>query len=369
MVNSTTRMHEIKAQLEEAETQIDKGFETIDIAELELDKKDLEIKAGAPDFWNDQENAKIISKKLADLQKLIGAWRSIKAECAELIDMTAGIHPEEDPDGAKDFRAMSEKFFEKWRKLNLATFLNGKYDRESAILSVHAGTGGKDAQDFSEMLLGMYLKYAENHDYTAQILDKSEGEEAGIKSATVAISGPYAYGYLKGENGVHRLIRLSPFNSGNTRETSFSLIEVLPELPEDDDIEIKEEDLRVDVYRSSGPGGQSVNTTDSAVRITHIPTGIVAACQNERSQLQNKARAMKLIKSKLVKLMEEKQAKELDELRGEKTEMSWGRQIRTYTLHPYQLVKDHRTGYEEKTPEKVLGEGAIDGFIEAMLEK
>lgn len=362
-------MYEIKAQLEEAETQIEKGFKTLDVAELELEIKDLGNKASKPDFWNDQENAKNVSKRLADLKGLVESWRGIKAECAELLDMLEGIKPEEDPEGAEDYRAMVEKFMEKWSKLNLTTFLNGKYDRENTILSVHAGTGGKDAQDFTEMLFKMYLKYAENRGYTAQILEKSEGEEAGLKSAAVVITGPYAYGYLKGENGVHRLIRLSPFNAGNTRETSFSLVEVLPELPEEHDIEIKEDDLRIDVYRSSGPGGQSVNTTDSAVRITHLPTGIVAACQNERSQVQNKAQAMKLLKSKLVKLMEEKQAKELDELRGEKTETSWGRQIRTYTLHPYQLVKDHRTGYEEKNPEKVLNEGALDGFIEAMLEK
>lgn len=361
-------MHEIKAKLQEIEKQIDKGFEMLDIKEMALQIKDLEEKVSVPNFWSNQGNAKKVSQELARLKDSVNAWRGIKAECEELIDMLETIHAEEDPVGAEDFRKLIAGFEEKWKKLNLMTFLKGKYDKNNVILSVHCGTGGRDAQDFTEMLLKMYLKYAENHGYQTQLLDKSEGEEVGLKSATLAIRGPYAFGYLKNEAGVHRLIRLSPFNAGNTRETSFSLVEILPELSEEHDFEIKKEDLRIDTFRASGPGGQNVNKTDSAVRITHIPTGIGIQCQNERSQHQNKEFALNILKSKLAHRMEQERVQELKDLKGEKVEMSWGRQIRTYTLHPYTLVKDHRTDYEEKQADKVLKEGALDGFIEASLE-
>lgn len=322
----------------------------------------LEKKSAQPEFWNDPKEAAKISQELAGTIEIVNAWSEVEAEQKELIELGDLISPEKDAAIAADFVKRVEALQKTLQKLKLQLFLAGKFDRESAILSIHAGTGGTDAQDFAEMLLRMYIRYVENHHFTAHIIDKSPGEEAGIKSATVEIHGPFAYGYLKGEKGVHRLVRQSPFNAKHTRETSFALVEILPEIPEQT-IEIKSEDLRIDTFRAGGAGGQAVNRTDSAVRITHLPTGITASCQNERSQHQNKQQAMKVLRSKLIACMEEKQAETLDELKGARIEMSWGRQIRSYVLHPYKLVKDHRTEYETSQAEAVL-DGELDGFIE-----
>ncbi len=361
-------MHEIKAQLEEVSGFINEAFEKVDLPAKKKELEGLNEAMTKPDFWDDNEKAAEVSQKASNLEKLIETWEKIADEAEELNALLPEIHPEKDPKAAEEFRAMVEKLKKDWRKLEISTFLSGKYDENNAVVLIHAGTGGTDAQDFAEMLLRMYLRYAEKNDFKTEIIDKSAGDEAGIKSCTFNVKGQFAYGYLKGESGVHRLVRLSPFNSKNTRETSFVLVEVLPEIHQSQKVEIDPDDLRIDVYRSSGKGGQSVNTTDSAVRITHIPTGLVAACQNERSQLQNKEQAMNLLHSKLMDLMERRNAKEISDLRGEKTDMSWGNQIRSYVLHPYKMVKDHRTDYEEKNPDSVL-DGEIEGFIEAELKK
>lgn len=361
-------MHEIKTKLSEVRALINQGLKKVDLPSKKKEFDELTKKMQAPDFWNDQMNAQEVSQKASNLNKLIEIWNKISGECDELTALLPDIHPEKDPKSASEFQEMVENLCANWRKLEISTFLSGKYDENNVILTIHAGTGGTDAQDFGEMLMRMYLKYAERMRFSAVILDKSAGDEAGIKSVTFMIQGQFAYGYLKGEAGVHRLVRLSPFNVGHTRETSFVLVEVLPEIHFSEQVQIDPVDLRIDVYRSSGPGGQSVNRTDSAVRITHIPTGIVAACQNERSQLQNKEHAMKILHAKLADMMEKQHALELSELRGEKMEMSWGNQIRSYVLHPYKMVKDHRSGYEEGNPDAVLN-GELDGFIEAELKK
>lgn len=290
-----------------------------------------------PDFWIDREKATAKSQRLTMLNNLVSEYEN--AETKEDI-----------------------------KKLETEALFTDETDSNPAILSVHAGAGGTEAQDWAEMLLRMYLRFAEKKRFKTEILDRSDGEEAGIKSATVKISGLNAHGNLKGEAGVHRLVRISPFDADKARHTSFALVEVIPEFEELDDVEIDDKDLKIDVYRSSGHGGQSVNTTDSAVRITHLPTKTVVAVQNERSQMQNKERAMKILKSRLKALrLNEKKLKER-ELKGEHTSAEWGNQIRSYVLQPYQQVKDNRTGYESNNPEAVLN-GELDGFIESYLKE
>jgi peptide chain release factor 2 len=253
-------------------------------------------------------------------------------------------------------------------KVKTLLFLNGHYDQNNAILSLHAGTGGKDAQDFTEMLMRMYLRFTENQEWKTTILDQRDGEEVGLKSATILVEGHLAYGLLKSEHGVHRLVRLSPFNAGNTRETSFALVEVLPEIDSSSEVDLKDDELKIDVFRSSGAGGQSVNTTDSAVRITHIPTGITVSCQNERSQLQNKQTALKILTGKLVEIKEREHLESVSDIKGAHKEIAWGNQIRSYVLQPYTMVKDHRTNVETSQVDKVL-DGDLMEFIEGYLIK
>ncbi|MCK5460398.1 peptide chain release factor 2 [Candidatus Gracilibacteria bacterium] len=354
-----------KSELSEILKTLTSKFKSIEKT-LNLETKQSKINSlqkitEKPGFWNDQEKAQEVSQNLAHFESFIKTWSEIKNELKDLPELLEIASKKELPEIETEVQTFEKLFLEEETKL----LFSGKYDRGNAILSIHVGNGGQDAEDFCQMLFRMYLRFCEQKKFKIKILEESTSE-SGLKSATIEISGEAVYGFLQSENGVHRLIRLSPFNAKNLRQTSFSKIEVLPMIKNDTDVHIEEKNLRIDVFRSSGCGGQSVNTTDSAVRITYLPLNLVVSCQNEKSQLQNKAAAMKVLKSRLLQLKIEQQTQKIEELRGEKMDAAFGSQIRTYTLHPYKLVKDHRTNYEENNPEKVF-DGEINGFIQAFL--
>jgi len=316
-------------------------------------------------FWSDHGKAGLVMQELEELRKNFEKINKISEQIDYFLEFFDVII---DSDEKNEFEKQVLLLEKDFKDLEINTLLGDEYDKNSAIVSIHAGAGGVDAQDWTEMLLRMYLRYAEIKNFKTKIIDESRGMEAGIKSVTFEVEGLYAYGLLRGEAGTHRLVRLSPFNAGNLRQTSFALVEVLPIIENIKEVIVKDDDLRVDTFRSSGAGGQSVNTTDSAVRITHLPTNIVASCQTERSQLQNKERAMKLLMAKLHKKFIQEREIEKKKLKGEYRSAEWGSQIRSYVVHPYKLVKDHRTEFESTDPEGVLN-GKIDGFIEAYLRK
>ncbi len=319
------------------------------------------------DFWDNRQKAQQVAERFNQLDEEINNWQKIEKEVKELLELALTSAQEKDDSLKSEIEKKLEELGKKFADLEFLILLSGQYDQHNVIMAIRAGAGGVDAQDWAGMLLRMFLRFGEKKGWTVKIIDKSAGSEAGIKSATLDIKGHYAYGYLKSESGVHRLVRISPFDAEKMRHTSFALVEVLPELEEVKEVEVKPEDLRIDVFRSSGHGGQSVNTTDSAVRIVHLPTNITVVCRNERSQSQNKANAMKHLKSKLHRHYIQEKQQEKQKIRGDYQSAEWGNQIRSYVLHPYKMVKDHRTNYETSQVDKVL-DGEIDGFIEAYLK-
>lgn len=321
-----------------------------------------EAQMNEPGFWDDAVGAARISQITADLKEEVGEWDVLYHECADLEELSREESKELRDEIEKNMVHLEERF----TAFEFRALFSGPYDVKNALLSVHAGTGGTDAMDWAEMLMRMYLRFCEKMNWRVRILDEQRGGEAGIKSATFEVIGQYAYGYLKAEQGVHRLVRISPFDAEKMRHTSFALLEVIPDLGDITDIVINVEELKIDVFRAGGHGGQSVNTTDSAVRITHLPTGIVVTCQNERSQSQNKETALRYLKAKLHRLKEAEREEERQRLRGAYSEAAWGNQIRSYVLQPYQMVKDHRTHYETPDTTGVL-DGDILPFIESYL--
>ena len=338
-----------------------------DISKLERELKDLEAETLKEDFWQDTKNSNKVLAKIKSIKNKVNEYKKIENEIQNLNELTELTNMEPDEEIAKDIIKSTKTLEKEVEKLEIATLLSGKYDANNAIVTIHPGAGGTESQDWAEMLYRMYTRWADKNGYKVTELDYLEGEEAGIKSVTFEIIGEYAYGYMKGEMGVHRLVRISPFDSGGRRHTSFASVEVLPEITDDIEIDINPDDLRIDTYRASGAGGQHINKTSSAVRITHIPTNIVVACQSERSQIQNRETAMRMLKSKLLDLKEKEHKEKIEDLKGEQREIAWGSQIRSYVFCPYTMVKDHRTNYEVGNVEAVM-DGKIDDFMESYLK-
>ncbi len=337
--------------------------QVLDLDKMRAEIADLGEQVAAPDLWDDQANAQRVTGRLSALQGELDRFTSLQSRLDDVAMLIEMGREEGDAESLADSEKELGRITKAVDVLEVRTLLSGEYDAREALITIRSGAGGVDAADFAEMLMRMYTRWAERNKYSVEVFDTSFAEEAGIKSATFAVHAPYAYGTLSVEAGTHRLVRISPFDNQGRRQTSFAAVEVVPVIEQTDEIDLPEEDVRVDVYRSSGPGGQSVNTTDSAVRLTHVPTGIVVSCQNEKSQLQNKASAMVILKAKLLAKKREEEKAQLDELRGD-VQGSWGDQMRSYVLHPYQMVKDLRTEYEVGNPSSVF-DGEIDGFLEA----
>lgn len=337
-----------------------------DLDSLEEQIANFEYQMSLPDFWDDSEKAQGIIAQSNELKETFENFKALESEQEELNVLLEMLQEESDQETFEELTSRKQAFDEKLASYELSQLLDEPYDKNNAIMEIHPGAGGTESQDWGDMLLRLYTRWASHHGYQVEVLDYSGGDEAGIKSATLLIKGFNAYGYLRSETGVHRLVRISPFDSNSRRHTSFCSINVMPELDDDIDITINPDDLKVDTYRASGAGGQHVNKTESAVRITHLPTGIVVASQAQRSQLKNREQAMSMLKAKLYQLELEKKAEEEAEIRGETKEIGWGSQIRSYVFHPYSMVKDHRTNYEVGNVQAVM-DGEIDGFIDAYL--
>lgn len=356
-------MQPLLKRLNDLQSQVAAALERLHIETRQTQIGELEEQLSTSEIWHNPQHAQDLSKQLAALKKMVDPWVTLQAQAADMLELM-------DLGGEEllgEFEAQIIAFEKEYEILRKDLLFDGEFDDHNAILRLSAGVGGTDAQDWTEMLERMYLRWADKSEMATSLIERSAGEEAGVKSAVIEVTGPYAYGRLKSEHGVHRLVRLSPFNSDNLRQTSFALVEVLPQIDTPSEVQIDDKDLKIDVYRAGGHGGQSVNTTDSAVRVTHIPTGIVVAIQNERSQLQNKETAMKILRSKLAQLQLEQHVASITELQAGES-ANWGSQIRNYVLHPYTLVKDTRTKHETNNAQGVL-DGDLDGFMEAYLEQ
>lgn len=339
-----------------------------DIAKIEEELKKLENQTAEADFWTDSKKSSIVLGKIKKIKSKVETYKKIEKEVENLKEISELLEIEFDEEMAKEVIKNTKGVNKEIEKLEIETLFSGKYDNNNAIVTIHPGAGGTESQDWAEMLYRMYTRWATKNEYEVKELDYLEGEEAGIKSVTFEIIGQNAYGYMKSEKGVHRLVRISPFDSGGRRHTSFASVEVLPEITEDIEININPDDLRIDTYRASGAGGQHINKTSSAVRITHIPTNTVVACQSERSQIQNRETAMRMLKSKLFDLKEQEHKEKIEDLKGEQRDIAWGSQIRSYVFCPYTMVKDHRTNYEVGNVQAVM-DGDLDGFMESYLKQ
>lgn len=359
-------LDENKKNIKEFKEELEKIYITLNIEEKTSKLKDLENKTLEENFWTNNTNSNSILKEIKEIKSKLKKYNDINRQINDLEDINELLTLEIDEKLEMQLNSLTKQIKKELEKFHIETLLSGKFDKNNAIITLHPGAGGTESQDWVEMLYRMYSRWANKTGYTIKELEYIEGEEAGIKSVTALVEGENAYGYLKCENGVHRLVRISPFDAGGRRHTSFASLEVLPEISDDVEIEINTNDLRIDTYRASGAGGQHINKTDSAVRITHIPTGIVTACQAERSQIQNKETAMKMLKSKLLDLKEREHKEKIEDLKGIQKEIAWGSQIRSYVFCPYTMVKDHRTNYEVGNIEAVMN-GEIDEFIEEYL--
>ena len=360
------KMDELVKSLEDLKRRIAAASELLKLEEGKKEIVKLEKKTLEPDFWQDPEAAKKISQKLNDLKEESEIWSKLGKEVYDLFDLARLDEKDQTVSLREEIEKKYEELLAQFKKLEFFVLFSGPHDRANAVLSIHAGTGGTEAQDWAEMLLRMYFRFCERRGWRTEILDETAGGEAGIKSVTIRVSGRMAYGWLRSESGVHRLVRISPFDAEKMRHTSFALVEVLPELEDIPEIKFDPKDLRIDTFLSSGHGGQSVQTTYSAVRVVHIPTGLTVSCQRERSQAQNKETALKILKAKIFQLQEETRTKEIDKLRA-KVLAAWGNQIRSYVLQPYKMVKDHRTKFETADAEAVL-DGDLEPFAEAYLK-
>ena len=359
---------ELRLRLLDSEKPIENLKEALAIDSLKAEVEVLEKESAAPDFWDDMENSQKVMQKIGSLKAKVTGYESLRSDYEDALVMIELADEEGDLSLLDDCTASVKDIETRVEDMTLSTLLSGEFDGKNALLTFHAGAGGTEAQDWAEMLFRMYNRWGERHGYKVSTLDYLDGDVAGIKSATILVEGENAYGYLKGEMGIHRLVRVSPFDSSGRRHTSFASVEVMPEIDDDVNVEIREEDIKMDVYRASGAGGQKVNKTSSDVRLTHIPTGIVVSCQIERSQHQNREVAMRMLKSKLVEIKERENLERIEDIKGDQKEIAWGSQIRSYVFMPYTLAKDHRTGFEMGNITAVM-DGDIDGFINAYLKQ